>query len=97
MSVRALTNDAHGLLDEIKREIDEDHIVTWEYNRDGDFTHTASGGQWKNKAWFRPVPERERLRLRLLRPKNRSSRRISKSCKKYPTCLAHPPHTFRRS
>ncbi len=70
MSVRALTDDADGLLNEVRQQIDEGHIVTWEYNADGDFTHTASGGQWKNKAWFRPVSEKERLRLRLLRPKN---------------------------
>jgi hypothetical protein len=75
MSVRALTDDAQGLLNEIMRLIDESHIVTWEYNRDGDFTHTASGGQWKNKAWFRPKPEAERLRLRLLKPKNREINR----------------------
>jgi hypothetical protein len=69
MAVRALTDDARGLLDAIKELIDEGHIATWAYDRNGDFTHTASGGQWKNKAWLRPVIHEDRLRFRFLKPK----------------------------
>jgi hypothetical protein len=70
MSVRALTDDAQGLLDEIKDQIKQGHIATWAYNGMGDFTQTASGEQWKGKAWFRPKAEKNRLRLRLLKPKD---------------------------
>jgi hypothetical protein len=43
-----------GLLALIKTAIDDGHIDTWAYDGDGDFTHTASSGQWKNQAWLRP-------------------------------------------
>lgn len=34
----------------LKKKIDDHEIDTWEYDEDGDFTHSAL--QWKNKAWF---------------------------------------------
>lgn len=34
----------------LKRKIDNKEIDTWEYDEDGDFTHSAS--QRKNKAWL---------------------------------------------
>jgi hypothetical protein len=70
MSVRALTDDAVGLLARIKKLLDQGHIDSWAYDDTGDFTHTASSGQWKNKAWFRPEAKSDRLRFRLIKPKN---------------------------
>jgi hypothetical protein len=63
MSVRAFTDDAAGLLTRIKKLIDQGHITTWSYDADGDFTHTAAGGQWKNKAFLRPQVKSDMLRL----------------------------------
>jgi hypothetical protein len=68
MAVRAMTDDAQGLLDEIKEQIDGGHIDTWVYDKDGDFTHTPP--QWKNKAWLKPKVEKERLRLRIIKQQN---------------------------
>ena len=63
MPVRAFTDDAAGLLARIKKLIDQKHIVTWRYDGDGDFTHTASSGQWEGKAWLRPQVKSDVLRF----------------------------------
>jgi hypothetical protein len=63
MSIRAFTDDAAGLLVKIKKLIDQGHVATWEYDDDGDYTHTASGGQWKGKAWLRPQVQSDKLRF----------------------------------
>ena len=68
MSVRAYTDDAAGLLAKIKHLIDEGHIQTWAYDRDGDFTHTPP--QWKCEAWLRPQLKSDMLRLVILKNKN---------------------------
>jgi hypothetical protein len=67
MSVRALTNDAGGLLTRIKKLIDQGHITTWSYDSASDFTHTPT--QWKNKAWLRPQVQSDKLRLVILKNK----------------------------
>lgn len=40
------------LLATFRRLIDERQIVTWAYDKDGDFTHTAE--QWIRQAWMKP-------------------------------------------
>ncbi len=70
MAVRAMSNDAEGLLKAIKKQIDAGHIDTWSYDSDGDFTHTPE--QWKNQAWLRPTAEKERLRVRIIKPQNKA-------------------------
>ncbi|HXM17895.1 MAG TPA: hypothetical protein VN934_03695 [Candidatus Tumulicola sp.] len=67
MSVRLYTEDAAGLLDAIKGSIDEGHIETWDYDEDGDFTHTPD--QWFETAWLRPSLEDDSLLLNILPPK----------------------------
>jgi hypothetical protein len=47
------TTDPVQLLTRIKRAIDTKNVVTWGYDRDGDFTHEPS--QWRQKAWLRPA------------------------------------------
>ena len=64
MSVRAFTDDADGLLARIRKLIDQGHIETWAYDKDGDFTHTPA--QWKNKAWLRPQVKSDMLRMVIL-------------------------------
>ena len=65
MAVRALTNNAQVLLDEIKRQIDVGKIKTWSYDKDGDFTHTPE--QWKDEAWLKPQIKDDRLRLKIVK------------------------------
>jgi hypothetical protein len=52
MALHFFTNNPHGLLSAFKKAIDDGRVVTWAYDKDGDFTHTAQ--QWKDLAWLRP-------------------------------------------
>jgi hypothetical protein len=53
MAINFATPTPKKLLDAFKKAIDEGHIVTWQYDDAGDFTHTPD--QWKYRAWLRPV------------------------------------------
>jgi hypothetical protein len=68
MAVTLFTGNADVLLAKIQRLIDEGHVSTWAYTGGGDFTHTAAGGQWKNKAWLRPKLLGDRLTMNIVRP-----------------------------
>lgn len=70
MAVHIITNSAAGLLKSFKDAIDKKNIETWSYDKDGDFTHTASSGQWTNKAWLRPSVKADRLVLNIVKPQN---------------------------
>lgn len=50
--IKVSTNDPAGLLAAVKKAIDDRKVVTWEYDKAGDFTHTPA--QWHAKAWLRP-------------------------------------------
>jgi len=52
MSLSIKTTDPTGLLKEIKAAIDKKTVETWEYDSDGDFTHTPK--QWYKQAYLRP-------------------------------------------
>ena len=52
MAIFVSTSNPSGLLSQVKAAIDSGEIETWEYDNDGDFTHTPP--QWKGKAWLRP-------------------------------------------
>lgn len=67
MSIRLLTETPNKLLSTFKKAIDDGHVDTWQYDSDGDFTHTPA--QWKGLAWLRPsVVEKERLIFKIIRP-----------------------------
>lgn len=69
MAIHFQTSTPKKLLAEFKKAIDDGKIVTWSYDSEGDFTHTAQ--QWKSQAWLRPkIREREELILVILKPKN---------------------------
>lgn len=53
MALIVKTANPQGLLSDIKKAIDTKSIQTWQYDSDGDFTHTPE--QWKYKAWMRPT------------------------------------------
>jgi hypothetical protein len=66
MSIHLMTATPNKLLADFKKKIDEQSIVTWSYDGDGDFTHDVD--QWRNKAWLRPVIRNDRLLLQILKP-----------------------------
>ncbi len=68
MSVIINTAAPEALLKKIKKAIDDRIVETWEYDKDGDFTHTPT--QRKNKAWLRPSVQSNVLRFELLPPQN---------------------------
>jgi hypothetical protein len=68
MAVIVSTPNPVGLLTAINNAIKRKRVVTWSYDTDGDFTHTAE--QWKNRAWLRPrVEEDRRLILNIVAPR----------------------------
>jgi hypothetical protein len=42
------------LLDAIYKAIDDGHIQTWTYDKDGDFIHCTPDSQWVGNAWLHP-------------------------------------------
>lgn len=52
MAANFETTDPNGLLRAFKQAIDNGHVDTWSYDRDGNFTHTPP--QWKDQAVMRP-------------------------------------------
>jgi hypothetical protein len=68
MAIKLETTTPKKLLAAFKKAIDDGHIATWSYDKDGDFTHTPD--QWVKKAWLRPtITERQRLTLSIIPPK----------------------------
>lgn len=59
MSIYVRTQDPRGLVNKIKKAIDDKSIDTWSYDKDGDFTHSVS--QWAYHAWIRPRLETDRV------------------------------------
>lgn len=69
MAIHFTTDTPKKLLSSFKKAIDDGRVVTWAYDEDGDFTHTAQ--QWRSLAWLRPkVKERETLIFSIIKPKN---------------------------
>jgi hypothetical protein len=66
MAITVVTGQPRGLLSAIKEAIDNETVRTWEYDGDGDFTHSAQ--QWNLKAWLRPRVREERLVFNILTP-----------------------------
>ncbi|MDA9400903.1 MULTISPECIES: hypothetical protein [Bradyrhizobium] len=64
MAVLFKTNSPKALLNDFKDKIDKGHVVTWSYDKDGDFTHTPD--QWRNVAWMRPSIDLGGLRFNIL-------------------------------
>jgi hypothetical protein len=69
MAVHFETTTPNKLLNAFKKAIDDGHIVTWSYDKDGDFTHTAE--QWVKRAWLRPsVTRGVRLSFFIMPPRD---------------------------
>ncbi len=69
MAVYFQTNDPHKLLELFKKKISEKAIVTWEYDKDGDFTHSPT--QWRNLAWFKAETQLGKLAFYMIPPKEK--------------------------
>lgn len=63
MAIYVKTNNPQGLLDEIRKSIENNVVQTWSVDNDGDFTHVS---QWKNKAWLNPQIQNGRLAFGLI-------------------------------
>lgn len=64
MAINFDTTNPSGLLAAFKKAIDDKKVVTWSYDKDGDFTHTPE--QWRFKAWLRPSIFNGRLIMNFL-------------------------------
>lgn len=51
--IRLQTNDPEGLLDRIREAVENNVVVTWHLDNDGDFLPTQE--QWIGKAWITPL------------------------------------------
>jgi len=67
MALHFKTASPQKLLTTYKKAIDDGHVKTWEYDAEGDFTHTAE--QWNRSAWLRPKIRPGELLLIILAPK----------------------------
>lgn len=63
MAIIVKTSRPNWVITQIRSRIDNSQIDTWEYDKDGDFTHV---GQWKNLAWMSPVIEENCVIFRIL-------------------------------
>jgi hypothetical protein len=70
MAVIVYTSSPPALLEEIRAAIDENHVVTWTYDSDGDFTHATQ--QWRYLAWLRPRTQSDRLIFNTVTPTDQS-------------------------
>lgn len=70
MAIHFQTNDPDKLLASFKDSIDKGRVVTWVYDKDGDFTHTTD--QWKNAAWLRPIAKNGELIFSIIKPQSRN-------------------------
>jgi hypothetical protein len=68
MALYFITDTPNKLLTAFKKAIDDGHVVTWSYDKDGDFTHTTQ--QWSGLAWLRPAAEVGRLVMNIIPPKS---------------------------
>jgi hypothetical protein len=59
MSIYVRTSNPQKLINDINDKIENSVIITWNVDKDGDYTHTAE--QWVNHAWMHPVIESGRV------------------------------------
>lgn len=52
MAIEVITKLPYLLVSQIKEAIKNKDIITWDYDSDGDFTHSVD--QWVNLAWMHP-------------------------------------------
>jgi hypothetical protein len=70
MAIIIKTKTPKGLLNSIKKAIDDKVVVTWIYNKDGDFIHSKA--QYKDEALLRPKTYAGELRFGILKQKGKT-------------------------
>jgi len=68
MAIIVKTENPQGLLNEIRRAIDDKFIDLWSYDSSGDFSYTPE--KWINRAWLRPEVGEEELKFGILGTKD---------------------------
>ena len=68
MAIIVKTENPNGLLNELKRVIDQKVVDLWSYDSSGDFSHTPE--RWINRAWLRPEVGEGELRFGILGTKD---------------------------
>ncbi len=68
MAIIVTTENPEGLLNEIKRLIDQREAELWSYDAAGDFSYTPE--KWINRAWLRPEVGFGELKFGILGTKN---------------------------
>jgi hypothetical protein len=74
MAIIVKTDNPSGLLNAIKKAIDDKTVDTWSYDAEGDFSHTPE--QWKFRAWFQPKLYTGELRFGILKHKDATLKRL---------------------
>ena len=69
--ISLVSSDPTKLLTTFKKLIDDKKVVTWSYDKDGDFSHTPE--QWKEFGWLRPSVGNGQLTLRFLGKQNKTT------------------------
>ncbi|WP_439363116.1 hypothetical protein ACNJYD_20015 [Bradyrhizobium sp. DASA03005] len=69
MSILFSTNKPKTLLERLRWCIDQNHIETWTYDGNGDFTHTPN--QFRHMAWMRPFIVEDGLAFGIIGRKDR--------------------------
>ena len=59
MAIYIHTNDSQGLHQRLTASICNREIITWDVDKDGDYT--IDRDQWRFKAWFRPTEKQGQL------------------------------------
>jgi len=72
MALKVTTADPRGLVESIRKAIDDGDLDTWETTENGLFTHSTKSGQWKNKAWLKPMYGTDYVKFYIIRPKDKS-------------------------
>lgn len=70
MAIFVETENPNGLISKIKKAIDNKAIVTWTYDKDGDFTHNVD--QWRNCGWIHAIVEVNRIVFSVLCRRDRN-------------------------
>jgi hypothetical protein len=70
MAVYFTTDSPNKLLSAFKKAIDDGKVVTWSYDEEDDFTHTAP--QWNELAWLSPTIGDGRLEFYIFPPEDKT-------------------------
>lgn len=74
MAIILMTEEPRWLLNAIYEELEDDEIRTWEFDTDGDLTHSPK--QWRYLAWMRPKVRTGKLVFNIIAGEDTLSKRV---------------------